>query len=159
MMPCKERRVRWLTAVTDEREMDQADDEPAFGWSANVDQRSLTQGLSCDGNENEPSLGWTDMEARYGRYGWLSTSDREDEHDGGEPSLGWQNEGPQGVLHTSRDDREDEHDGGEPDHDNEPDYRRQSPPKGYVHPEVWQLDLLGLPLDPTVLAALLKFIL
>ena len=75
-------------AVTDEREMDQADDEPALGWSAAVDQRSLTQGMSCHGHENEPSLGWTDMEARSGKYGWLSTSDREEEHDGREPEDG-----------------------------------------------------------------------
>jgi hypothetical protein len=45
-----------------------------------------------------------------------------------------------GVLRTNRDDREDEHDGREPDHDDEPDYRRSIPPKGYMHPE----DLLRL---------------
>jgi hypothetical protein len=54
------------------------------------------------------------MEARSRKYGWLSTSDHEDQHDGREPSLGWQNEGPQGFLQTSRDDREHEHDGREP---------------------------------------------
>jgi hypothetical protein len=51
------------------------------------------------------------MEVRYGRYSFVGVTDGEKAHDGREPSLGWQNEGPQGFLHTSRDDREDEHDG------------------------------------------------
>jgi hypothetical protein len=128
-------------ATTDEREMDQADDEPTFGWSADVDQRSLTQGMSCHGTENEPSLGWTEMEARSGKYGWLSTSDREDEHDGGEPDE--DNEPSLGSLNCvgrlcfpfldqpgwdqtrwaagNGRELEEEHDGGEPDHDNEHD--------------------------------------
>jgi hypothetical protein len=62
------------------------------------------------------------MEARFGKYGWLSADGAEYEHDGSEPSLGWQNEGSQSRLHVSRDDREEqcedegaEHDGREPE--------------------------------------------
>lgn len=73
------------------------------------------------------------MEARYGRYDDLSCSDLEEQHDGREASLGWQNEGSQGLLTAgTNDDREHEHDGREPDVDDEPDYPK--PPKGYMHP-------------------------
>jgi hypothetical protein len=88
-------------ATTDDREKtgyttESDDEEPTLGWSANMDQGRLYS-PAHDG-DNEPSLGWTDMEARYGRYNEWAGSDREDEHDGSEPSLGWQN---RGLRHTS----------------------------------------------------------
>jgi hypothetical protein len=89
--------------------------------------------LEPNGDE-EPDLGWSDMEARYGSYDVLSKKGLEHEHDGSEPSLGWQNEGSQRALRTSRDDREEQcedegaqcedegaQDDREPDYDNEVD--------------------------------------
>ena len=68
------------------------DAEPAMGWQ-NVGDQSCLHGQVTDG-ENEPSLGWADMEARYGRYGDDSTRDLEEqcddegaEHDGREPDV------------------------------------------------------------------------
>lgn len=43
--------------------------------------------LEITRDDDEPSLGWCDKEARTGRYGWhgYSNSDLEAEHDGREP--------------------------------------------------------------------------
>lgn len=48
----------------------------------------------------EPELGWTEKEARFGRYpeGWDAVD--------GEADLGWQNTGSQARLDASRDDCE-----------------------------------------------------
>lgn len=82
-------------------------------------------------DDGEPSLGWTEMEARFGcKPMHAGTVDLEDEHDGREPqgdrepSLGsvavhessWQTGWAQGLPG----DLEDEHDGREPDVDDEP---------------------------------------
>ena len=102
-----------------------------MGWQNEGAQTHLF-GQQSDG-DNEPSLGWTVTEARYGRYADEGTDVEEQcedegaEHDGREPSLGWQNDGSQALLDTSHDDREEEHDG------REHDYPR--PPKGYMQPE------------------------
>ena len=70
------------------------DEEPSLGWP-NPDRRAgaASQHSLCpevrDG-DNEPSLGWSDMEARYGQYDHLARQGLEHEHDGSEPSLGWQ---------------------------------------------------------------------
>ena len=96
------------------------DGEHSMGWSnpalnvrGGLDQRKL-QTSDFEG-EPEPSLGWTEMEAKYGRYtktGYGST-DLEEEHDGrepdedAEPGLGW-GSGTQGHLHTALQDGENE---------------------------------------------------
>ena len=114
----------WADGSSDDREKtgfatESDDEEDCLGWAANVDQSHL--GLPLD--EREPSLGWTEMEARYGRYGVDSNRDLEDDQVDGEASLGWQNEGQQGLLMMgTNDDREEqcedegaEHDGREED--------------------------------------------
>ena len=85
--------------------------------------------------DEEPSLGWTDAEARKGvpYQGPVDHTDLEDEHDGREPSLGaleshcngygWERNRSGDQTHWGqgdRDEREDEHDGCEPDEDGEP---------------------------------------
>jgi hypothetical protein len=51
-----------------------------------------------------------------------------------ESSLGWQNEGSQGLLRASRDECEEQCEDEGAEHDGrEPDFAR--PPKGYQHPE------------------------
>lgn len=42
-----------------------------------------------DRSDFEPSLGWTDLEARFSRYADPDVPDGEDEHDGRESGLGW----------------------------------------------------------------------
>jgi hypothetical protein len=105
------------SGTTDDRERtgyacETEDEEPSLGWGADVNQAGLTQGYIVDGTEREPSLGRTEMQSRFGRYGWLGCSDLEEQ---------CEDEGA-------------EHDGREPDHDDEPDYRWRLPPKGYMHP-------------------------
>lgn len=72
--------------------------EPSLGFLEQVDQSHIALGApnhdlegEHDGREpdeadEEPSLGWTDMESRYGRYpdGCQSLIDAEQEHDGRE---------------------------------------------------------------------------
>ena len=97
-------------------ENDIADEEPLHG--APEQQAGSWKGidavLGC-GDGEELELGWTELEARFGRY-------RAGGDNGYEPSLG--SNGGINQLKWSKgptDDREDEHDGREPDSENEPD--------------------------------------
>ena len=76
--------------------------------------KGIDPSMAADEGE-ELELGWTELEARFGRY-------RAAGEDVYEPSLG--SNGSVNQLKWSKgstDDREDEHDGREPDSDNEPD--------------------------------------
>ena len=59
-----------------------SDDEPTLGWTEMEARFGRYDATPTD--EGEPSLGWTAQEAAHGRYG--NTTDLEDEHDGREPS-------------------------------------------------------------------------
>src|SRR5262249_19421016 len=65
--------------------------------------------------DSEPNMGWTESEARYGRYSGPQDDDRE-------PSLGSSDNRFCQIDWASgtRDEREDKHDGREPDVDDEP---------------------------------------
>jgi hypothetical protein len=80
--------------------MEQTQGEPSLGWLTYVNQvgrdwhgeapwnvrfaGAVVDGEADDG-EFEPSLGWTEMEARFGRYSDQPVNDAEEEHDGREP--------------------------------------------------------------------------
>jgi hypothetical protein len=62
----------WVRGASDDREKtgdatESEDEEPFLDWGADVRETSIYSGV-WDG-ENEPDLGWTEMEARAGRYG------------------------------------------------------------------------------------------
>ena len=73
----------------------------------------------CDDRETEPSLGWTDTEAKTGRIANPGDTDAELDNCDDEPSLGgaawseWSNQ--ENWAKSRTDDLEDEHDGAEPD--------------------------------------------
>lgn len=111
----------WATGNRDERERDDADDEPSL-CGLQVEHGGDGQDLEADDSDREPSLAWPERDDQ--RIGVISgRSDREQDEDR-EPSLG------SGAAreHTSQQfwgagtggDREDEHDGAEPDDDLEP---------------------------------------
>ena len=97
-------------------ENDAADDEPLHGAPEQQagSWKGIDPSLGC-GDGEELELGWTELEARFGRY-------RAAGEDVYEPSLGC-NSGINQLKWTkgATDDLEDEHDGREPAHDNEPD--------------------------------------
>ncbi|MEM7192944.1 MAG: hypothetical protein AAF405_08825 [Pseudomonadota bacterium] len=102
-----------LVQLLDEIDPD-PDDEPSLGWppstlypqnpSAGYDTGDNREGYGAAGqysrlhegddepsSDEEPSLRWADMEARYNRFGYLSGNELEDDQVDGEASLGWQN--------------------------------------------------------------------
>jgi hypothetical protein len=96
-------------------ENDTADEEPLHG--APEQQAGSWKGIDAlagCGEGEELELGWTELEARFGRYRAAGDNVYEPSlgSNGGINQLKW-SEG-------STDDREDEHDGREPDHDYEP---------------------------------------
>lgn len=99
----------------DDLENDIADQEPLYGAPEQVtgSWRGIDASNGCDDGE-ELELGWTELEARYGRYAGAGD-------DVYEPSLG--SNGGINQTHWSKgptDDREVEFDGREPDSDFEP---------------------------------------
>jgi hypothetical protein len=127
-----ERLVELLDEIDPDADLEpNGDNEPWLGWPIPQEKlgQRLNTGASSSGDagddrehdtaDNEPDLGWTEKEARTGKYDLWKQG--EDEHDGSEPFLGWKNEGSQERLHSSPGDREwdcedegAEHDGAEP---------------------------------------------
>ena len=99
-----------------DQEGDNPDDEPLHGAPEQQagSWKGIDASLGC-GDGEELELGWTELEARFGRY-------RAAGENVYEPSLG--SSGGINQLKWSKgstDDGEAEHDGREPDDDNEPD--------------------------------------
>ena len=107
-----ERLIDLLDAIESDPDLEaNGDEEPSLGWPIpdprwNHSTADPTGGddRELDAADDEPWLGWTELEARYGRYSELSCSDLEEqcedegaqcedegaEHDGREPEA-WQN--------------------------------------------------------------------
>lgn len=79
---------RWAFGTTDEREDEHdgsepdVDGEPELGSVNRVDQTWWAIGGTGSFEGEEPSLGWTDMEARYGRYSQTDELEQECEDEG-----------------------------------------------------------------------------
>ena len=95
-----ERLIDLLDAIEPDPDLEaNGDEEPSLGWPIpdprwNHSTPDPTGGddRELDAADDEPWLGWTELEARYGKYSELSCSDLEEqcedegaEHDGREP--------------------------------------------------------------------------
>lgn len=128
--------------------------EPSLGYSpvAGTADLEAEDEHDEDGGDNEPSLGAaacdsrliamgyevrSDLTSSQLRWGVGPRHDREDEHDGREPSLCGL-----GYGHGDEGDREGEHDGAEPDEDDSEPWH--SPPRLDVFAEPFRASLDGL---------------
>jgi hypothetical protein len=89
-----------------------------------MEREEAVDDVGCDDTEGEPSLGWTEQEARWGKHAWSADIDAELDRADYEPALASPENHPGSQDHWaagSRDDRESDpgHDDREPDVDDE----------------------------------------